>query len=127
MPNRKEIGLMLYWAEGDKTRKPQLVALTNTDPKMLTYFISWFRTHYSIDESKLRCRLYIWPNIDEIKAKEYWARLLAIPTTQFTKSYVSKSKPNVRKIRHNQGVCRVSYASKDMLNQILDDIAKAFF
>ena len=35
----KKLGLMLYWAEGDKTGK-YFVALTNTDYKILIYFVS---------------------------------------------------------------------------------------
>lgn len=119
----KEIGLMLYWAEGDKTNK-YFVALTNTDPKMLKYFVTWLKKYYNIDEKRLRCRLYIWENFDETKAKEFWSKTLGIDS--FTKSYVKKSKPNIRKVRHKYGVCRVSYSSKEIFAKIQEDIFSLF-
>ncbi len=121
----KELGLMLYWGEGDKAQT-HMVALTNTDPKLLAYFAKWLREYFKIDEERLRCRLYLWENLEEQKIKEYWSKTLNIPTTQFTKSYISKSKPNIRKNRHNKGVCRVSYCSTVMLKEIKNSIEQKF-
>lgn len=121
----KELGLILYWGEGDKTGN-YLVALTNTDVKILVYFISWFRKYFDIDENRLRCRLYIWNFLNEPKAKKFWSKELNIPTSQFTKSYISKSKPNVRKVRHEHGVCRISYGSTKIFSEIMRGISKNF-
>ncbi len=121
----KEIGLMLYWGEGDKT-KNYFVALTNTDPNILLYFSSWLRKYFEIDEKRLKCRLYIWENLDEMKCKRYWSKLLSIPLNQFTKSYVSKSKPKIKKNKHNFGVCRISYGSKKIMSEIKKEIEKNF-
>ena len=117
----KKSGLMLYWAEGDKTGE-YFVALTNTDYKILIYFVSWLRKYFKIDEKRLRCRLYIWKILDENKAKKFWSKTLNIPLNQFTKSYISKSKPKIRKVRHNFGVCRASYGSKRIFKEIKDGI-----
>lgn len=121
----KNLGLMLYWGEGDKTGN-YFVALTNTDKNILKYFASWLRKYFSVDEKRLKCRLYIWANLDEGKIKEFWSKELKIPLSQFTKSYISKSKPNIRKKRHEYGVCRISYGSKDIFKNILDGINKNF-
>lgn len=122
----KELGLMLYWGEGDKTGN-YLVALTNSNYKVLKYFVSWLRKYFQIEEKKLKCRLYIWNSINEKKAKDFWSKELNIPISQFTKSYISKSKPNVRKIRHNNGVCRISYGSKKIFGEIIKEIEINFF
>lgn len=121
----KELGLMLYWAEGDKARK-SFVALTNTDPKVLLYYVKWLRKYFEIDEGRLRGRLYIWKDSNEIVAKRFWSELLGIPVEQFTKSYISKSKPKIRKRRHEYGVCRVSYGSAKIFNDIIEGIGKNF-
>lgn len=117
---------MLYWGEGDKTGN-YFVALTNTNVKILKYFILWLRKYFKIDEKKLKARLYIWTSLNEKEAKEFWSRELNIPQNQFTKSYISKSKPNIRKIRHNHGVCRVSYGSKIVFGEIMKKIEKNFY
>lgn len=121
----KELGLILYWGEGDKTGN-YLVALTNTDSRILIYFILWLRKYFEIDENRLRCRLYIWDFLNERKAKEFWSKEVNIPVSQFTKSYISKSKPNVRKIRHKHGVCRISYGSTKIFGKIMEGISKNF-
>jgi len=114
----KELGLMLYLGEGDKTGN-YFVALTNTDVKILKYFISWLRKYFDVDEKRIKCRLYIWSSLSDKKAKEFWSKELNVPINQFTKSYISKSKPNVRKIRHENGVCRISYGSIKIFKEII--------
>jgi hypothetical protein len=125
MKLNKELGLMLYWGEGDKTGN-YFVALTNTDPNVLSYYVIWLRKYFIIDERKLKGRLYIWKDLDENNAKNYWSKKLKIPISQFTKSYISKSVPKIRKRRHEYGVCRVSYGSKKMFSEIRDGIKESF-
>jgi hypothetical protein len=126
MEMSKKLGLILYWADGDKSQD-YFVALTNTSPEILKYFSVWLRKYFIIDENKLRCRLYIWSNLDEIKAKNFWSKQLKVPINQFTKSYISKTIPKVRKIRHLYGVCRLSYGSKKIFNEIDEGIRKHFY
>lgn len=121
----KEMGLMLYWGEGDKT-KDYFVALTNTNPDILFYFITWLRKYFEINESKLKCRLYLWENLDEKNVKIFWSKKLKIPLTQFTKSYISHSIPKIRKAKHEFGVCRISYGSKKIFTEIINEIHKNF-
>jgi hypothetical protein len=121
----KELGLMLYWGEGDKT-KNYFVALTNTNPDVLFYFVSWLRKYFELDESKLKLRLYLWDDLDELRAKKFWSKLLGIPIANFTKSYLSHSKAKIRKRKHEYGVCRVSYGSKKMMSEIMKEIKDNF-
>jgi len=122
----KKLGLMLYWAEGDKTGN-YFVALTNTNYKILEYFIKWLRKYFKINEKRLRCRLYIWEDLNECKAKEFWSKKLNIPTNQFTKSYISKSKTKIRKVKHQHGVCRISYGSTKVFKEIEEEIKRNFY
>lgn len=117
---------MLYWEEGDKT-KNYFIALTNTNFKVLQYFVSWFRKYFDVEEKRLKCRLYIWKDLDELKAKQFWSKKLNIPLNQFAKSYLSNSIAKVRKKRHEFGVCRVSYGSKKIMSEIMSGIKKNFY
>ncbi len=121
----KELGLMLYWAEGDKSNFDN-VALTNSDPNVMKYFIAWLRKYFEIDEKRIKCRLYIWKDTNETEAKTFWSDLLNVPMKNFTKSYISKSQPKIRKKRHNNGVCRICYSSTKFCKEILNEIAKLF-
>ncbi len=126
MKMSKELGLMLYWGEGDKTGN-YLVALTNTEPKIIEFFLKWLRKYFEIDEKKIRGRLYIWENLNEEKAKRFWSERLNIPLDQFTKSYLSKSKAKIKKKRHENGVCRISYGSTKIFKNISENILKKFY
>ncbi len=116
---------MLYWGEGDKT-KDYFVALTNTNPDILVYFIKWLRKYFDIDEKRLRCRLYLWKNLDEDRAKFFWSNRLDIPLDQFTKTYFSSSVSKVRKKKHEFGICRISYGSKKIMSDINLGIKSSF-
>ena len=62
--------LILYWCEGDKSRKGITckVALTSTDSLLLKLFIYGFHKFYGVNTKDLHCRLIIWENIDEREA-----------------------------------------------------------
>ena len=121
----KELGLMLYWGEGDKSTFDN-VALTNSNPNIMKYFIVWLRKYFEIDEKRIKCRLYIWKNIDENQAKKFWSKTLNVPIKNFTKSYISKGQPKIRKKRHNHGICRVCYSSTPLCKEIMKEITKLF-
>ena len=68
----KEMGLMLYWCEGDKSVETCKIGLTTSDPEMLNYFISWLINYYGIRKSKIKLRLHLWEGSNEEIAKKYF-------------------------------------------------------
>ena len=50
-------GTALYAGEGAK--RDGSLRFANTDPRMILFFVTWLRAFYSIDESRLRLRLYL--------------------------------------------------------------------
>ncbi len=82
-------GLFLYWGEGSKTTKGT-VALTNTNPTMLKFYINWLKLFgYSKKDFSVHLHLYADMNIK--KQEKYWSRELDIPLSQFRKSYIKKT------------------------------------
>jgi transcriptional regulator with XRE-family HTH domain len=55
-------GVALYVGEGFKG--DGLVGLANTDPDILVAFVTWLRRFFSIDETRLRVRLYLHAGLD---------------------------------------------------------------
>ena len=53
------LGLMLYWAEGDKSEERERVKFSNSDPLMIKLMIKWFRDICKIPEKKLKIALHI--------------------------------------------------------------------
>jgi len=87
------IGLGLYWGEGYKKGTEEL-GFTNSDPKMILFFIEWLKKIYNVGKQDLTLRLSIniihKQNENEIKKK--WSNLTKIPINQFTKTSLIKAK-----------------------------------
>ena len=101
-------GVMLYAGEGAKTDGS--VKLANTDPRLMTLFCVWLRTFFSVDEGRLRARLYLHQGLDLEAATTHWSELTGIPPSQFGKPYRAIPDPGIRKAKHPFGCLTVTYA-----------------
>ena len=97
-------GVVLYWAEGSKTRND--VLLSNTDPRTLRLFISWVRQHLD-DEAEFVLSLHLHEGNDEAEAIAYWRTATGLLEARFTKTYIKPMGSGHRKNSHRHGVCRV--------------------
>jgi hypothetical protein len=121
-------GLVMYWCEGDKSMESRTyrVALTSCDPDILRLFVEWLEKYYNIKKSTMKVRLHLWPDSDEVKAKQYWSTYLEVSLNNFTKTWTKPRGTGIAKPNHNYGICRVSISSKKLLQKILNDIKKEF-
>ena len=101
------VGTALYLGEGFK--RDGQVGMANTDPSVLRLFITWLRRCYSIDESRLRVRLYLHEGLDLESAEQFWSVLLRIPRTQFRAPYRAAPDPTRRRSKHVYGCPSVTY------------------
>ena len=111
------LGIALYAGEGCKTGGA--VKFTNSDPRMITSFLSWFREFFDVDESRLRLRLYLHQGLDLDGANRYWSDLTGISTTQFIKPYRAGPDPSIRRTKHLMGCVTVSYSCARTIRTIL--------
>jgi predicted transcriptional regulator len=102
-------GCMLYWAEGAK-RKSSL-ALANSDPDMIEFFVKFLRQSLLIPENEICVRVYCYVGngleLEEIE--NYWITRLELPMPCLRKSVVnvqpSSSQQKGRKLLY--GVCHI--------------------
>lgn len=114
---QKAVLAALYWAEGTKGRG--MLKFTNTDPKLMSLFITLLRQSYVLDERKFRVRLHLhWYHKEKI-VKSYWSDLLKIPETQFRKIYWKKRGRNKVFRKNVGGICFLQYNSDYLREQIL--------
>jgi len=85
-------GLMLYAAEGDKKQSGR-IALANTDPQIIKFFIKWLNEFLSIPKSKIRAQLHLYENMDIDKEREFWKNELALTDGQLYKLQIRPLKP----------------------------------
>jgi len=101
-------GLALYAGEGAKT--DGAVKFANSDPRMVLFFTSWLRRCFTIDESRLRMRIYLHEGLDITAATSFWSELTRIPTDQFIQPYRAVPDPSIRRTKHLMGCPSVGYS-----------------
>lgn len=119
------IGTALYWAEGTKEKEydpGHPTSFSNSDPRMISLFLTWLERCVNVDKSRIICSIYIHEshrkNIE--KVLDYWSKSTNIPASQFTKTYFKKIKVNTK--RHNTGslyygLLRVTIRESSTLNR----------
>ena len=109
-------GVMLYWAEGDKTQ--ERVGFTNSDPLMIQFMMKWFRKICNVPESKFRIALSIMTLHDKNESEKFWSQITGIPVVSFNKIHI---KPTLLKGRRNpsyMGTCRIIISNKNLFRRI---------
>jgi hypothetical protein len=94
-------GIALYAGEGSKT--PGSVAFPNSDPRMIALFLAFLRRFFTVDESRLRLRLYLHEGLDLDAANTFWSQVTGIPVCQFIKPYRAKPDDAYRTVKHEMG------------------------
>ena len=116
----KVAGLMLYWAEGNKT---QHVGVCNSDFSLIQFMMDWFRKVCKVPEYKFKAYLNIHSGQDERKVKKFWSKITKIPISQFGKTYIKPEGVGFKKNILYNGTIRVVICNKDLLYRILAWIA----
>lgn len=75
------IGLMLYWAEGNKSNK-YAVRLGNLDGRIIKLFVKFLRKVCQLNEDKITLYVQLYKNFDKEKALLYWKKLLDLKKEQ---------------------------------------------
>lgn len=111
-------GLMLYWAEGDKTEANEMVKFSNSDPIMIKLLMRWFREACRVPEQKFRIALHIHELHCRKNIEQYWSKITGISVAQFNKTQI---KPTALKHRRNplyDGTCSIRVCNKNLFRKI---------
>lgn len=112
----KLAGLMLYWAEGAKSR---YIDITNSDPLLIKFMTNWLRIVCKIPEEKFRASLHLHSGQNERQIKKYWSKITNIPIRLFGKSYIKKEGSGYRKNRLYNGTIKIRVCNSNLLHKIL--------
>ena len=102
-------GIMLYWAEGAKSRTK--VAFSNSDFNMVKYFVEFLEKEIGIKKEDMNLTVQTYLNggadIDEIQ--DFWLKKLDMPKTCLRKPYIKEDHGSKRKkLKYGVGVIRVN-------------------
>lgn len=116
-------GLMLYHAEGGK-KVPSRIALANTDPQLILFFIKWLIKFFNFNKADIRAQLHLYENMNIDKEENFWYNKLEFSKKQFYKSSIRKIKPGSftykDSIRH--GTCSIYAFGVDKKRQLISAI-----
>lgn len=110
-------GVMLYWGEGAKDPK-QGVKFTNSDPKMIAFYLQFLTRSCGIPIEKIKAYLLLYPQINEKTARAYWSKVGGIPWNNFTRSIVIRGRHATRRL--GWGVCTLTVSSNYFKRQMLE-------
>lgn len=104
------IGLGLYWGEGYKNSNDEF-GFTNSDPRMISFYIKWLRESFKISVNDLILRVSINESHKQ-REKEiisFWQKITKTQIKQFTKtSYIkTPSKKKFSDSKEYHGTLRV--------------------
>lgn len=111
-------GTFLYWGEGGKT-KPYAVSLSNTDPSIISCFISWVIL-LGAERQKFRVRLHLYSDMKPEQEIDWWSNELRLPKAQFARSYIKRSsRTHITYVqRFTHGTCNVTYGGREVALQV---------
>jgi hypothetical protein len=127
------IGTALYWGEGTKTEKrtSTTLALSNSDPKMISVFMMFIRQILKIPEEKIRAGIHLYPTTPIDKAKHFWTTVTKLPENRFY-IVIQKNRPKPSKKPFNvlpfgTAVIKINnriqfYKIKGMINGIIQKL-----
>ncbi|OGZ66230.1 MAG: hypothetical protein A3C58_01625 [Candidatus Staskawiczbacteria bacterium RIFCSPHIGHO2_02_FULL_34_10] len=111
-------GLMLYWAEGDKSELHEHVKFTNADPRMIKFIMRWFREICKIQEERFRVCIHIHSLHVKKDIENYWSGVTGIPISQFHKTQIKQTSLGQRKNKIYEGTCAISTGNKNLFRKI---------
>lgn len=122
------MGLMLYWAEGNKKNK-FLVALGNLDSRMIKLFLGFLRKICRIDEKRARLYVRVYKNFSKNKARLYWENFLKLPKTQIYIYPHNDARSDPRKQWSKNGIATLTVSNvklKSWLDQAIEEHLRQF-
>ena len=117
-------GIMLYWAEGSKSRNSIMIG--NTDVNLMKFFVKFLLNFFDIKEKDFVLRLYCHLNngitLDQIE--KYWMTQLGLTEGHLNKTYIEQKRivTGKRKNIHKYGVCNIAVHRTDIVQKIFGAI-----
>lgn len=96
------IGITLYWAEGAKEKDyapGSGISFTNTDPRMIRFFLKWLKTAAFVEEKDITLSIYIHDTKknDLPLIVEFWSQCTGFPKESLSRIYFKKSKSHTNR------------------------------
>jgi transcriptional regulator with XRE-family HTH domain len=114
-------GLMLFWAEGSKKRN--CVCLTNSDPELITLFLTFLRNWFNVPKPKITLSIqwYSANGISYNQVEHFWLKKLDLNHENLRKCYIdNRSIKNINKKigKCPYGIARIHVSDVKLVQQL---------
>ena len=92
------LGLGIYIGEGAKSIES--VRIINSDPAVIKFSIQWFKQACGLTIENLIVSLFLYPDIDEQEAINYWCEVTGLPIENFRKTQYDRRKDKKIKMKN---------------------------
>ncbi len=108
---------LIFWCEGSKRHLSGGVALVNSDPYLITFFLHALRSGFELDERRFSALIHLHEYHNEKHQLAFWSRIAKIPLSQFTRSY-RKPHTKKRKRENYPGCVSVRYGDARLARKL---------
>lgn len=118
-------GIALYIGDGYKNQN--VFGFSNSDPKAISFIVSWLKEFFKFDTNKIKGQIWIHDNLNIEIARNFWVKTTKIPEQNLYKTYIAKNKPGSKKVRkniHKHGIFTVILPSVKIQREILGLMAR---
>lgn len=116
-------GLFLYAGEGAKSRGTE-VALSNTNPLIIQFFVYWITRICGVPKKRLKVKLHLYRDMDIVRERCFWMKLLGLGEKQFKKPYIKASSKDRISYRggFGHGTCNIIVSNVPLFEKIMMSI-----
>src|SRR5680860_1554754 len=108
------VGIILWWAEGTKSRRDKRwktartypIEITNTNPEIIKFFLEFLRKDLRVDTKRIYVQIQIHQGDNQEDLERFWTKVTRIPKENFQKTIV---RPTGNKIGKSNGTCKVRF------------------
>ena len=116
-------GLLIWWAEGSKSRRDKRwrtavsypVEVTNTDARIIQLFMKFMNEEMLVRPDRFKLQLQIHRGDNQKSLEKYWSNVTGIPHAHFQKTIV---RPTGNKPGKSKGTCKVRFSDKLVYNAL---------
>ena len=96
---------LLYLGEGTKNKIE--TSVSNSDPKILRFFIKASQTAFNVKPKDIKCYLYLRADQNKNQSVLFWSKILSIPIKNFRGVNIDHRTKNSKTFENYKGVCSV--------------------
>ena len=121
----KAMALGLYLTEGNIKNKNS-IRFSNSNPALVKIFVKFLKVICGVENDRIKMSLIVYPDVSSREIKNYWAKFLDLPVSQFTKTTVLEHRNGKSLKKHSEFGTITIYVHNTKLLGIIKEWAREY-